>query len=79
MGNGDAKSLDCEGPYAIFYTVETSSNNSPHAVLCKHCLDAVHASVYAEEPELVELPPESIMELPLDTAESVNADAIPEI
>lgn len=68
LGNGDTKSEDCVGPYVVFYASATDSNTSPHAVLCKHCLDEAYKATVqpdADEPA-IELPPEDVEELPED-------------
>lgn len=39
--SGDSQGADCKPPYAVFYTVETDNNLSPHVVLCASCAAAV--------------------------------------
>jgi hypothetical protein len=64
LGNGDEKSVDCTGPYVVFYAAATDSNSSPHAVLCAACLAEVMHSLGedAQEAEVLDLPAESVVE-----------------
>lgn len=37
---GPTKSVDCEGPYALFYATDHDNNASPHVVLSLKCAEA---------------------------------------
>lgn len=74
LGNGDSKHEDCKGPYVIFQTVETASNQSPHAVLCYACLEEISKDVFGPQDEaVIDLPASEVVE------ETPTADAIPVI
>lgn len=72
LGNGEEKSVDCTGPFIVFYASETSSNSSPHAVLCASCLAEVITALGEGEQEqpVIDLPPENVVE-ELDAEDSV--------
>jgi len=68
----EERTEDCVGPFVIFPSAETSSNASPHVVLCAKCaLGAARlvedvADGYKEPDEVIELPESEVEEVAID-------------
>lgn len=59
--NGDSAGPDCKAPFAVFYSVETDNNLSPHVVLCLGCAEefvsrAKALTAVAVDSSAIELP-----------------------